>query len=630
MVENNRQSNRKDKHVHKPSQDLRPGMSAGQGRHNVAFGGAARMAPVIKPKDFKGTLGKLWGYFEAERKLLVVIFIFILIHSALGLSVPYLIGRSIDSMSKGALSVDFGILKIMVLTLIVAYITDAGISFIQGWLMAGASQRIVMNLRRTLFKKLQKLPISFFDTHTHGDIMSRLSNDIDNVSTTISQSTSQLMSGIITIIGSLIMMLVLSPILTLASVIIVPMIFLLTRTIAKRTKVLFKKQQIELGKLNGHIEETISGIQVVKAFNHEEKVIVEFDEINARLCEVGLKAQIWSGFLMPIMNVINNIGFTVVAAVGGGLAIRNMITIGVIASFLSYSRQFSRPLNDLANIFNTLQSAIAGAERVFDIIDEKNETEDIVGAKVLENSKGHVLFENVQFSYRRDVNILKDLSFEAKAGSSIALVGPTGAGKTTIVNLLARFYDVTGGKILIDGTDIREYTRDSLRRCFGIVLQDTYLFSGTIKENIKYGNLDATDEDVEKAAEMANAHVFIKRLPKGYNTMLSESGSNLSEGQRQLLAISRAILASPSILILDEATSSVDTRTELHIQKAMLALMEGRTSFIIAHRLSTIRDADIIMVIDEGTILEKGDHSALMNAKGVYYNMYSNQFKNLA
>lgn len=628
MVEGNRQSN--GKQSDKPSQDLRPGMPVSLGRHNGVFGGAAQRLPVIKPKNFKGTLKKLWGYFEAERNLLTVIFIFILIHSAIGLSVPYFIGRSIDAMSNGTLSVDFKILKIMMLTLIVAYITDAAISFIQGWLMAGVSQRIVMNLRRTLFKKLQNLPISFFDTHTHGDIMSRLSNDIDNVSTTISQSTSQLMSGIITIIGSLTMMLILSPILTLASIIIIPMIFLLTRTIAKRTKVLFKQQQIELGKLNGHIEETISGIQVVKAFNHEEKVLVEFDEINTKLCEVGLKAQIWSGFLMPIMNVINNFGFTMVAAVGGGLAVRNMITIGVIASFLSYSRQFSRPLNDLANIFNTLQSAVAGAERVFDILDKQDETEDIISAKVLGNSKGHVLFENVQFSYRKDVKILKDISFEVKAGSSIALVGPTGAGKTTIVNLLARFYDVSEGKILIDGTDIREYTRDSLRQCFGIVLQDTYLFSGTIKENIKYGNLDATDEEVEKAAEMANANVFITRLPKGYNTVLSESGNNLSEGQRQLLAIARAILASPSILILDEATSSVDTRTELHIQKAMLTLMKGRTSFIIAHRLSTIRDADTIMVIDDGTILEKGDHNSLMNAKGVYYNMYSNQFKNLA
>ena len=628
MVEGNRQNN--GKQSDKPSQDLRPGMPVSLGRHNGVFGGVARIAPVIKPKNFKGTLKKLWRYFQAERKLLTVILIFISVHSALGLSVPYFIGRSIDAMSNGTLNVDFKILKIMTLTLIVAYITDAAINFIQGWLMAGVSQRIVMNLRRTLFKKLQNLPISFFDTHTHGDIMSRLSNDIDNVSTTISQSTSQLMSGIITIIGSLTMMLILSPVLTLASIIIIPMIFLLTRTIAKRTKVLFKQQQIELGKLNGHIEETISGIQVVKAFNYEEKVIVEFDEINTKLCVVGLKAQIWSGFLMPIMNVINNFGFTMVAAVGGGLAVRNMITIGVIASFLSYSRQFSRPLNDLANIFNTLQSAVAGAERVFDILDKQDETEDIISAKVLENSKGHVLFENVQFSYRKDVKILKNINFEVKAGSSIALVGPTGAGKTTIVNLLARFYDVSEGKILIDGTDIREYKRDSLRRCFGIVLQDTYLFSGTIKENIKYGNLDATDEEVEKAAEMANANVFITRLPKGYNTVLSESGNNLSEGQRQLLAIARAILASPSILILDEATSSVDTRTEQHIQKALLTLMEGRTSFIIAHRLSTIRDADTIMVIDDGTILEKGDHNSLMNAKGVYYNMYSNQFKNLA
>ncbi len=458
--------------------------------------------------------------------------------------------------------------------------------------------------------------------------MSRLSNDIDNVSTTISQSAIQLMSGIITILGSLIMMIILSPILTLASLITVPLVFLLTRTIAKRTGKLFKSQQMELGKLNGHIEETISGIYIVKAFSHEDKTVEEFDEINDRLCEVGLKAQIFSGFLMPIMNVINNIGFAAVAGVGGVLAVENMITVGIIASFLSYSRQFVRPLNNLANIFNTLQSAVAGAERVFEILDEREETEDVKDAKELSDPKGHVQFSNVYFGYRKDVNILKNINFEAKIGESIALVGPTGAGKTTIVNLLTRFYDVTGGEIYIDGVDIREYTRDSLRKCFGIVLQDTYLFTGTIKENIKYGNLDATEVEVQNAAKMANAHEFIKRLPNGYETLLSESGSNLSQGQRQLLAIARAILTNPSILILDEATSSVDTRTELRIQEAMLKLMNGRTSFIIAHRLSTIRDADKIMVIDGGQIIEMGNHDELINKKGKYYNMYFNQYKN--
>jgi ABC-type multidrug transport system, ATPase and permease components len=594
-------------------------------------GGPRGMAPIVKPKDFKGTLSRLWKYFGGEGRLFMIIFIFVTVDSGLALAAPYLIGRSIDSMSARNGLVDFGMLHTIVFTLIAAYITDAFVVFLQGWLMAGVSQRIVMNLRRSLFAKLQKLPVSFFDTRTHGEIMSRLSNDIENISGTISQSTTQLMSGAITICGAFIMMLILSPLLTLASIITIPLVFILTRTVAKRTRVLFKDQQVELGNLNGHIEETISGIHVVKAFNHENKAIEKFDEVNEKLCSVGLKAQIWSGFLMPLMNVINNIGFAAVAGVGGAMAVRNMVSVGVIASFLSYSRQFSRPLNDMANIFNTLQSAIAGAERVFEIVDENEEPEDVQGAGTLKKPKGHVVFNNVNFGYRPDVPILKDINFTAGQGSTTALVGPTGAGKTTIVNLLARFYDVTGGGILMDGRDIREYTRDSLRRCFGIVLQDTYLFSGTIKENIKYGNLSATDEEVKMAAEMANADVFINRLPKGYDTVLQESGGNLSQGQRQLLAIARAILANPSILILDEATSSVDTRTELHIQEAMLKLMNGRTSFVIAHRLSTIRDADTIMVIDGGRIVEKGSHEELIKIEnGVYHNMYFNQFKNIA
>lgn len=590
-------------------------------------GGPQGMAPVVKPKNFKKTMLRLWAYFGGERKLLGFILVLVLADAAVGLAAPYLIGQAVRAMSMGEGAVDFNLLGIIITVLLVSYITSGIVNFLQGWLMSGVSQRIVYNLRRTLFDKLHKLPVSFFDTHMHGDLMSRLTNDIDNVSTTISQSTTQLLSDSIAIAGSLVMMLILSPLLTLASLITVPLVFLLTRTITGKTKVLFKQQQAELGKLNGHIEESISGIHVVKAFNHEEKVIDRFDEINTGLCKVGIKALIWSGFMMPMMNVISNIGFTAVAGVGGYLAVRNIIDIAVIASFLSYSRQFSRPLNNIANTFNTLQTAVAGAERVFEIMDGTEEVPDSVHARPLKNMEGHVVFEEVVFGYRPDVPVLKNIGFNAEAGSNIALVGSTGSGKTTIVNLLARFYDVTGGRILIDGCDIREYTRDSLRKCFGIVLQDTYLFSGTIRENIIYGKLDATDEEIQRAAAMSNADAFINRLPNGYDTILAESGSNLSQGQRQLLAITRAILADPAILILDEATSSVDTRTELHIQEAMLKLMNGRTSFIIAHRLSTIRDADVIMVIDNGTIVEKGSHEDLLAGEGRYYDLYTSQFK---
>ncbi|HYK73573.1 MAG TPA: ABC transporter ATP-binding protein, partial [Pseudoneobacillus sp.] len=592
-------------------------------------GGAARFrGQVVKPKDFKGTLKRLWSYFGKERKLLTTVFFFILIDSVIVLSAPFLIGKAVDAMSLEK-KVDFGLLHVVIITLLIAYLASAMLNFLQGWLMSGVAQRIVKRLRSHLFQKLQKLPVSFFDSRTHGEMMSRLTNDIDNVSNTISQSTTQLMSGFIVILGSLVMMIVLSPILTLASLVSVPLVFLLTKSIAKKTRVLFRNQQKELGMLNGHIEETISGLEVVKAFNHEEKAIAEFEEINTRLRNVGTKAQIAAGFLMPIMNVINNFGFTILAVVGGYLAVENMITIGVIASFITYSRQFVRPLNDLANIFNILQSGIAGAERVFEILDGEEEPEDHPDAISLENPTGLVEFKNVSFGYRNDVPILKNVSFKSEAGSSTALIGPTGAGKTTIVNLLTRFYDVTEGEILIDGRDIREYTRESLRKCFGIVLQDTYLFSGTIMENIKYGNPNATNEAVYAAARMANADLFINRLPKRYETVLSENGGNLSHGQRQLLAIARVILSQPSLLILDEATSSIDTRTELHIQDALANVMKGRTSFIIAHRLNTIRDADTIMVIQNGEIAEQGNHDELMAQEGIYHQMISDQFKSL-
>lgn len=588
-----------------------------------------RGGPVVKPKNFKATMRRIWTFVGTQRKMLSIVFLFILVDALVTLTGPYFIGEAVDSMTAANGGVQFKMLEIMILALAAAYLTDGVLTFLQSWFMAGVSQRIVGKLRTTLFDKLQKLPLSFFDSRPHGDVMSRLSNDIDNVSNTISQSTTQLMSGTIAIVGSLTMMIILSPILTLATLITVPLVYILGKTITKKTSVLFKEQQAQLGKLNGHIEETISGIHVVKAFNHEEKAIHEFNSVNDKLYEVGLKAQIFSGFLMPLLAVINNIGFAAVAIVGGVLAVKGHITVGVIASFLSYSRQFVRPLNEMANTYNILQSGVAGAERVFEVLDEKEEPADSPNAIELKDTKGHVVFDNVTFGYRPDVPILKNISFESEQGSSTALVGPTGAGKTTIVNLITRFYDIPAGTIYIDGRDIKEYTRDSLRRCFGIVLQDTYLFSGTIKENIKYGKSDATDEEVEMAAKMANADAFIKRLPKQYETELSENGGNLSQGQRQLLAIARVILAKPSILILDEATSSIDTRTELHIQDALLKIMEGRTSFIIAHRLNTIRDADSIMVIDHGEIVEQGSHDKLIERQGTYYQMFYNQFRNM-
>lgn len=589
-------------------------------------GGAARFqGKVVKPKDFKGTMKRLWSYFGKETKLLTIIFSFIFIDAMIVMLAPFMIGKAVDAISLGE-TVNFSLLQVAVIALLVAYLFSALLNLSQGWFMAGVSQRIVKRLRNHLFRKLQKLPMSFFETRTHGEMMSRLTNDIDNVSNSISQSVTQLMSGVIILLGSLVMMIILSPILTLASLITVPLIFFLTRTIARKTRVLFREQQKELGMLNGNIEETITGLEVVKAFNHEDKSITEFEEVNKRLRKVGTKAQIWSGFLMPIMNVINNFGFTIIAVVGGYLAVQNMITVGVIASFIIYSRQFVRPLNDLANIFNILQSGIAGAERVFEVLDEEEEPADHPNAIPLVNPKGVVEFKNVSFGYRNDVPILKNISFTSKAGSSTALIGPTGAGKTTVVNLLTRFYDVTDGQILIDGRDIREYTRDSLRKCFGFVLQDTYLFSGTIMENIKYGNPDATNEEVIAATRMANADLFIKRLPKGYDTMLTENGGNLSHGQKQLLAISRVILSKPAILILDEATSSIDTRTELQIQAALAKVLEGRTSFIIAHRLNTIRDVDTIMTIQNGEIVEKGNHEELMQQNGNYHQMISKQY----
>lgn len=591
-------------------------------------GGRQSIMPVERPKDTKYTLQRLWYFFKDEKRGLVTTFLLIFIYSLLNLMAPYLIGKTVDVIATGPDMVNFKELKIYVALLLLVYFLSNGLIFLQEYIVAGIAQRVVYKIRERVYDKLQVLPIIYFDSYTHGEIMSRISNDVDNISNTISQSTVQFMASAVNIMGSLAMMLYLSRIMTVTSLITVPMVFLLTKSIANRTRVLFLQQQRALGRLNGYIEESISGIYVIKAFSNEERVIEKFKEQNQLLREVGVRAQIWSGFLMPLMNVIANFGFAVVAIVGSILVVRNTISLGIVASFISYSKEFTRPLNEIASTFNTLQSGIAGAERVFQLMDEEEERKDGPDAIEVKKINGEVEFKNVSFEYKKGEEVLKDVSFKVEPGTNVALVGPTGAGKTTIVNLLTGFYEIEKGEILIDGINIKDYKKDSLRRIFGMVLQDTYLFSGTIRENIRYGRLDATDEEIIEAAKMSRAHEFIDKLPKGYDTVLVEGGHNLSQGQRQLLAISRAILADPSILILDEATSNVDTRTELKIQEAMFKLMEGRTTFIIAHRLSTIRDADIIMLINNGEIIEKGSHKELINKKGAYYNLYMSQFEN--
>ena len=614
-----------DENNRAPARNFMPMRPPGRGS-----GGHRRNLMAEKPKDLRGTLKRLWRFFGREKGLLVLIFGFVAVDGVLLLTVPYLIGRGVDLLAGGAHSVPFNALGKIVILLLCLYLGDFLLTFFNNFLIAGASQRIVKGMRRALFDKIQTLPVSYFDRHSHGDLMSRFTNDIDNISSTISQSTVSLMSDVVAIVGSLLMMVILNPPLTLVSLVMVPFVLLLSRLVAGRTRKLFKEQQNALGKLNGEIEESISGLLVIKAFNHEEQVIKDFERTNQELLSVGTRAQIISGYLMPMMNVIGNLGFALIAGVGGVFAVYGIVSIGVIASFLSYSKQFSRPLNDVANLFNTLQTAVAGAERFFEVMDTASEKADDVFATELREVRGEVEFQDVSFAYREGVTVLNHVSFKADAGSTVALVGPTGAGKTTVVNLLNRFYDVSGGEILLDGKNINAYTRASLRQSFGIVLQDTYLFTGTIRENIRYGNLAAGDEAVIRAAGEAGADAFIRKLEKGYDTILSESGSNLSAGQRQLIAIARAILADPAILILDEATSNVDTRTEMKIQQALMRLMQGRTCFIIAHRLSTIRDADVIMVIDNGRIVETGSHEELLEKRGFYCRLYDSQFRNIA
>lgn len=601
----------------------RPG-GLGGGPHGGPGGGPGRGAiPIVRAKNRGATIKRIWAYLNRQWAGLIVVYVFTALNAIVALIGPYLLGTAIDT---AVIPGDWDKLVRFCLLLIGIYLLGSVVAWVQAYVMTSVSQNTVFELRRDLFAKYQELPVQFFDTHSSGELMSRATNDIDNVSNTLNQSVTQLLNSLITLSGSLVIMLSLSLPLTVVALITIPLVLLASRKITGLSRVYFKNQQRHLGELNGFIEETISGQKVVKQYRREEIEVRRFRSISGELNKVGIKAQIVSGLVGPVMNLINNLNFALIAGVGGWMAFHDIVTVGVIVSFLNYSRQFGRPINELANQYNLIQSAIAGAERVFEVMDMPSEYGDDKESK-LPRLSGEVKFDNVSFGYKPDAPILRRVTFEAKPGEKIALVGPTGAGKTTIVNLLTRFYEIHGGNVFIDGREIRDLDKNALRRQLGMVLQDAHVFSGTIRDNIRFGRLDATDREVEEAARLANAERFIARLPHGYDTMLESEGSNLSHGQRQLLTIARAILSDPAILILDEATSSVDTRTEMQIQHAMKTLMKGRTSFVIAHRLSTIRDADRILVIQNGEIAEQGNHEQLLALSGVYHELYNSQFK---
>ena len=590
-----------------------------------------------KAKDFKGTMKKLMGYLAQYKIGLLLVVIFAIGSTIFNIAGPKILGKATTELFHGLISkvsggsgIDFDKIAKILIGLMCLYVCSALFSFIQGYIMTGVSQKLTYRMRKEISEKIDRLPMGYFDKMTHGEILSRITNDVDTLSQSLNQSATQVITSVATIIGVLVMMLSISPLMTVIAILILPLSMGLIGMIVKRSQRYFKEQQEYLGYVNGQVEEVYGGHNIVKAFNKEDDVIDEFDRDNDRLYRSAWKSQFLSGMMMPIMQFVGNLGYVAVVILGGYLAIKKTIEVGDIQSFIQYVRNFTQPIQQVAQVANMLQSTAAASERVFEFLGEPEEEAAPENPVVLKNPEGAVEFEHVHFGYNPEHTIIHDFSVKVEPGQKIAIVGPTGAGKTTMVKLLMRFYDVSGGSIKVDGHDIREFDRGELRRMFGMVLQDTWLFKGSVEDNIRYGKLDATHEDVVKAADAAYAHRFIQTLPGGYGMELNEEASNVSQGQKQLLTIARAILADPKILILDEATSSVDTRTEVRIQKAMDNLMKGRTSFIIAHRLSTIRDADLILVMKEGDIVEMGRHEELLAKNGFYADLYNSQFEQTA
>ena len=588
-----------------------------------------------KAKDFKGTMGKLIKYMSAFKIQMLFVVIFAIGGTVFNIIGPKILGKATTEIFNGLVSkvsggsgMDFEKIATILLTALALYVTSALCSLVQGFMMTGVSQKTTYRLRKEISQKINRMPMNYFDTRTHGEVLSRVTNDVDTLGQSLNQSATQIITSTTTIIGVLVMMLSISPLMTLVALLILPVSLGMISFVMKHSQKYFKGQQEYLGNVNGQVEEVYSGHNIVKAFNKEKDVIEEFEKTNDKLYDSAWKSQFFSGMMMPIMQFVGNLGYVGVVILGGVLAAKKTIEVGDIQSFIQYVRNFTQPIQQLAQVANMLQSTAAASERVFEFLEEEEEDQTVPNPVSVEGLEGNVTFEHVHFGYNEDKIIINDFSVDVKEGQKIAIVGPTGAGKTTMIKLLMRFYDVNGGAILIDGHNIKDFNRSELRQMFGMVLQDTWLFHGSIKDNIKYGKLDATDEEVIEAAKAARVHRFVQTLPGGYDMELNEEASNVSQGQKQLLTIARAILADPKILILDEATSSVDTRTEIQIQKAMDTLMKGRTSFVIAHRLSTIRDADVILVMKDGDIVEQGNHEELLAKNGFYADLYNSQFEN--